>query len=102
MWLLEPDHISHTQSMVAKKAHTSASDIRMWLLEPDHISHTQSMVAKKAHTSASDIRIRGYWNQTTFPIHKVWWLRRLTHQPVIYVYVVIGTRPHFPYTKYGG
>ena len=88
--------------MVAKKPHTSASDIRMWLLEPDHISHTQSMVAKKAHTSASDIRIRGYWNQTTFPIHKVWWLRGLTHQPVIYVYVVIGTRPHFPYTKYGG
>ena len=94
MWLLEPDHISHTQSMVAKRAHTSASDI--------HISHTQSMVAKKAHTSASDIRICGYWNQTTFPIHKVWWLRGLTHQPVIYVYVVIGTRPHFPYTKYGG
>ena len=24
----------------------------MWLLEPDHISHTQSMVAKRAHTSA--------------------------------------------------
>ena len=23
----------------------------MWLLEPDHISHTQSMVAKRAHTS---------------------------------------------------
>ena len=22
--------------------------------------------------------IRGYWNQTKFPIHKVWWLREAT------------------------
>ena len=52
-------------------------------------------------------KVSGFWSQVGFKIGAVIYYYFFGNlfffcQPVIYVYVVIGTRPHFPYTKYGG